>query len=462
MMNINLDGQFPPDIPHSDELHRYGDLYAGRTSGHRTDILNPDPELARSFTVHDKERKQVRSNIVADIASSIASLEIGEHVDVTTGNDTVDAALALTGLDNTLLAIAEEKSVFGGCFVRINYQPDYDEVPQLVVTAPTSVAPVFRGGTLVSATFWQTVKTSGTNVWRWVEHRDNQQRTIMNRLYKGNSVSWGEEQALDSIAETRGLDPDSTYPNNITQLVFYVPNLLPNRRHPDSQQGRSDIAGSESQIAALDTIYTSLVRDFRLGRARIVVPVDALKRDPNLGATFDQDREVYTTLDIDPTSDAGRPAILQGAIRSQEHLDTIRDLIGRVVSSAGFAPASFGLGDFGTAQSGTALRVREGKTISTIQAKRRYVTPEIIKMVRVFAQLLGETVDTVNVEWGAIHQEAGNDLAQMLNTLTAAGAMSTVQAVETLHPDWGNAQVEEEVLRIQGDAGQAVTTPTQF
>ena len=58
--------------------------------------------------------------------------------------------------------------------------------------------------------------------------------------------------------------------------------------------------------------------------------------------------------------------------------------MGRVVSSAGFAPCRSVRGDLGNAQSGTALRVREGKTISTIQAKRRYLLPAVLDMVKTF------------------------------------------------------------------------------
>ena len=103
----------------------------------------------------------------------------------------------------------------------------------------------------------------------------------------------------------------------------------------------SDFAGSESSRQDWTCCTRFLIRDFRLGRARIVVPVEALNRQGG-GATFEQDREVYTTLDIDPTSEGGKPVILQGAIRAQEHLSAIQDLMGRVVSSAGFAPVSFG------------------------------------------------------------------------------------------------------------------------
>lgn len=460
-LNFTVEGQYPPDIPHREEMERYGNLYAGRSSGRSFDILNPDPELAKVNTPYDKDRKTVRPNIVADLVSSIASLEIGEHVDIKTGDDTVDLLLQQSGFDNTLLSIAEEKSAFGGCYVRVVYEPELSPTPEFIVTPPTHVAPVFRGNRLVSASMWQTVKTNGSTVWRWVEHRDNQARTITNLLYKGTEKTWGEQKPLDTISETAGLKDAEQYPDGVERLVFYVPNLLPNRRHLTSAQGRSDFAGSESQLAGLDLLYTSLIRDFRLGRARIVVPVEALNRQGG-GATFEQDREVYTTLDIDPSSEGGKPTILQGAIRAQEHLSAIQDLMGRVVSSAGFAPVSFGLGDLGNAQSGTALRVREGKTISTIQAKRRYLLPAVLDMVKTFAALTGKPVDEVRVEWPAVRSESGLDLANMVNTLTAAGAMSTVQAVETLHPDWTSAQVAEEVSRIQGDAGQSVALPQNF
>ena len=460
-LNIDLKQNFPPEIPHLDEFKRLSDLYAGRTIGSSADVITPDPDLADAYSEHTRERRKVRSNITADIASSVAAFVVGDGITINSGSDTVDQVLELSGFDNSVLQIAETASVFGGAFVRVNYQPALSPVPEIVVSAPVSVAPLFVGSILVSATFWQTVKISGSKVWRWVEHRDNQTRTITNYLFEGGQSTWGARVALDSIMETSNLVEEAKYPGGLNRLVWYVPNLLPNRRHLNSPHGRSDFAGSESLIATTDLLYTSLVRDFRLGRTRLIVPVDALSTTTHHGKVFDHERELYTTLDIDPSSDGGKPQLIEGKIRSLEHLEALKEVTMRIISNAGMTPTSFGIGDFGVAMSGTALLVREGKTISTVNAKRRHLKPAILDLVATIAALYGVRLNplTIGIDFPPVRREAGRDLGQTLQLLTQAGLVSTETGVRWVHPDWTDEQVTAEVERIREQAPVPLDNP---
>lgn len=447
---------FPPVVPCRDEYTKFEDLYAGRTIGNPANILVPNPDLAEIVNANQKEIAKVRSNLTADIANSIASLVVGEGIEINTNNPNLDKVLEDTGFDNSVLTIAETTSVYGGAYVKANYTPSLTPVPTLTILPPTNAAPLFREGVLLSVSFWDTIRVDTNTVWRWVEHRDNQTRTLTNALYKGSASTWGDRVSLDSIPETMGLPDSQTYPVGVARLVWYVPNLLPNRLHPLSSQGRSDFSGSQSLLAAADLLYTSLIRDFRLGPARAYVPVGALTRTANSGAYFDTDREIFTELDIDPSTEAGKISLIQGNIRATEHITSVDNLIARIVSSAGMSPVSFGLGDLGSAQSGTALRVREGKTISTVNAKRRYMSPVLTDIIVALASLIGLSATDVSIEFPPVRTETGSELASMLQSLSLAGVISTEEAVSELHPHWTEQQVQDEVARIQGETGQSL------
>ena len=440
---------FPPVVPNREEFTKFEDLYAGRTIGSPNNILVPNPDLTEIVNQNQKEIAKVRSNLTADIANSIASLVVGDGVEVNTNNTDIDLILETTGFDNTVLTIAETASVYGGAYIKANYTPSLSPVPTFTVLPPTNTAPLFREGVLLSVSFWDTIRIDGNTIYRWVEHRDNVTRTLTNSLYKGSVSTWGDKVSLDAIPETNGLPESQKYPAGVARLVWYVPNLLPNRLHPTSSQGRSDFSGSQSLLASADLLYTSLIRDFRLGPARAYVPVGALTRTNNSGSYFETDREIFTELDIDPSSESGKITLLQGNIRSDEHISSIENLVARIVSAAGLSPVSFGIGDLGSAQSGTALRVREGKTISTINAKRRYMAPVLVDIVQCLASLVGKTVTDVSVDFPPVRTETGSELATMLRDLATSGIISTEEAVRQLHPHWTETQIQDEVAQIQ-------------
>ena len=142
-----------------------------------------------------------------------------------------------------------------------------------------------------------------------------------------------------------------------------------------SALGQSDMAGAETLFDAIDETYSSLMRDIRLARARLLIPETYLDFE-DLGsgpqAKFDNDQAIFVSLNADPlmAKDAGISAH-QFAIRNEEHITSISDMIERVVSHAGYSPQTFGLKIEG-AESGTALNIRERKTYTTRQKKWKY------------------------------------------------------------------------------------------
>src|SRR5690554_710725 len=63
---------------------------------------------------------------------------------------------------------------------------------------------------------------------------------------------------------------------------------------------------------------------------------------------------------------------VQFDIRADDHLKTCQALTEQIISLSGYSPQSFGMDIQGRAESGTALRIRERKSMLTKQKKSRY------------------------------------------------------------------------------------------
>jgi hypothetical protein len=205
----------------------------------------------------------------------------------------------------------------------------------------------------------------------------------------------------------------------------------------------------------LDEAATSWQRDIRLGQSRVIVPEEYLSVDPLTStATFDLNKEIFCPIQVDPAVDANgaKPFLFQPTIRHEEHKATINETIARIVSNAGYAMQTFGDGD-GTASSATAaaaLKVRERKSLMTKGRKERYwgTAVEYI-MQRMLAMDAQTSVPYCPVaEFGDSFAPDLVETATALELLERSNSASTDTKVAILHPEWDDAQKQEEVNKI--------------
>ncbi|HAM16520.1 MAG TPA: hypothetical protein DCP91_11830, partial [Eggerthellaceae bacterium] len=183
---------------------------------------------------------------------------------------------------------------------------------------------------------------------------------------------------------------------------------------------------------------------------------------------FDEDIETLVALDIN-TQDTGAAGITssQFAIRATEHQQTCIDIIRNIVTTAGYAPQTYGIDIDGNAQSGTALHIREKKSFNTRGKKQTYwqspLEAIMTSMVHLDAALFpgkgSDGDDTVKVRFA---DSMSNDLSTMssaLQMLNSAAAISTEMKIAMLHPDWTKKQIAEEVDRVKQENGLAMDSP---
>lgn len=421
-------------------------------------------------------RQRLHVPVAADIAATSADLLFGEELQVRIPeaheqNAGADAKAAedrlrlLTdkiGLTNTLLEGAEVCAAIGGVFLRPGWDQELADHPMLDVIHGDAAVGEWRGSYLLAATFWKEIARDGNAVWRHLERHEP--GLILNGLYVGSTTHLGTRVSLDRHPETKGLEEEIRLPAELGQrlLVRYVPNVRPNRKWRGLPIGRADYAQLEGLMDALDETYTSWMRDIRLGQARIIVAEDALqRRGRGEGAYFDADQEVFTPIAMEPSAKASGAPIeaVQFQIRTAEHLETALNLFERIVTSAGYSPQSFGLHIDGAAESGTALRVREGKTLKTRGRKARFWTPAIEDVLEIMLaidrHILGNREAEVfrpSVDVADVIVNNPIEVAQSVGLFRSAQAMSIETAVRMAQPDLDEAGRQAEVARIQDES----------
>lgn len=464
---------------YSGDPNQIADVYASL-------VRTPTPK-GRFWARELREEKRVALHVpvAGDIAETSADLLFSETPDIripeahgeSAPADAIEAQERLWeiiekgGVHNRLLESAESTAALGGVFIGPVWDTESADVPLLRVVQADAALPEFRWGMLVAVTLWRVVEDDGDTVWRHLERHEP--GVILHGLYRGDSTQLGRRVQLQSHSATADLDDVVTLPAAMadTLAIRYVPNVRPNRQFRSDPLGgylgRSDYAGSEALMDALDEVYTSWQRDVRLSKARVAVPEDWLDFGPDGKPKFPEDQEIFVAMGgID--ADGGRGAdFFQPAIRHVEHAQTCLNYIERIVSAAGYSPQSFGLSIDGRAESGTALRIRERKSLITQHKKKRYFEPaieDVLWMMLVIDREIFRSGVTVYRPAVSIDDSIVPDireLAESVDMINRAQAASIETRVRVLHPDWGEEEVQAEVERIQTETGRFVEDPWQ-
>jgi hypothetical protein len=441
--------------------------------GEPPDLLVPDVGLARALERRSQGQTADGSGVsIADWPQD-SGLTTAETV---AAQDRLDTLAETLGLANRLLEAAEVCAAIGGVYLRPVWDKSAADHPLLTVVDADHGIPDFRYGQLHAVTFVEeVVRETGDVVWRHLERHEP--GVILHGLYVGSGSTLGRQVPLTDHPATQGLMPEIPVPVEVTGgqpgiMPRFVPNVLPNRRNRRYPIGRSDYAGAEPLLDALDETWTSWMRDLRLGQARLVVPDEFLQpvgaRPGQTGAArgFDVDGELMTGLnmaDLEKIADPIRE--VQFDIRVEQHERTAVNLTERIISTAGYSPQTFGLHIEGRAESGTALRIREGKSWRTQGRKQRYFAPNLSDTLQTILALdrvmFGRPTPIVRpmIGW----QELADDpvgTASWINQLSQARAASIETRVRLAQPQLDDDQIAQEVERIKAEDGLGLPDPT--
>lgn len=425
-----------------------------------------------------KGKAKIHVPLAADIASVSADMLFCERPrftifddkkekDETGKQNRLDEILRKNSIYNKLHEAAELAAAGGDVFLKINYDQDARDYPVIDVVSTANALPEWRLGELVAVHFFTLIKQEkdGSKVWRLYERYERGK--ILSGVYCGDSSTLGTEDA--SLLEELGLEEELALPVDMMAAV-QVFNMKPSRVCCGVDTGRSDFEGQRDQMDALDETMSSWLRDIRLAKARLIVPAEYLRRradsmfagEDKFTWEFDEDVETLVALDIANDKQMSiTPS--QFEIRADQHAKTAETLIRNIISMAGYSPQSFGLDIEGSAQSGTALHIREKKSYTTRGKKANYWDAPLEHILTVMLQLdraIYHTpdihdVDRVQVTFPDVLTSDIATVASAVNLLHTAQAASTETLVKMQHPEWSAKQIQEEVDRCMQEYGIA-------
>lgn len=464
---------------------RYYDIHSAMYSGDPAKLAITGRR--HTFWKRDNCNCRIHIPIAADIAATSSNLLFGIPVQLTVNSDgdgegdspaqkRLDYIVRRNSLQQRFTEAAETAAILGDTYAKLRWHSDAD-APILEFAQPDSAWPEYRFGELACVHFFTPrVIDYQTGVYTRI-YELYERGTIRMEIYRGTEGELGSKLP-DSELEAYGFEPEITTPIDAL-LCEHIANVRPNRLFRDSMHGRSDLDDLRDLTDALDETYSSWIRDIRLAKSRLIVPADYLRRKPQAMVEglersgsweFDTDVETYVAMDIDPEAAHGTGITpSQFAIRATEHAQTCAQLIEEIVTRAGYSPQSFGIDINGTAQSGTALTIRERKTAATRDKKRGYwrapLERILTSMVRLDAALYpgagSVKDDTVSVEFPKGAETDLNSIAQAVNLLHNAQAASLETKISMLHPDWSPETQTEEADRVRAQYATNLEAPIE-
>lgn len=380
----------------------------------------------------------------------------------------LDALVEMTGLEGVLLAAAETASALGSVALRLGWNPDVAPHPTIARADADTYSADYSWGVQTSTLFWRVVQADKTSVWRHLELHEG--GTIYHALYMGTGVSLGKVVPLTDVPATASLKVNefgATYSRAGLTTAVSIPNMLPDPLDRLSNMGASDFTPAcIGLFSSVDQAATSLMRDVDDGQSRLLI-ADYMVKNAGFGkgATFNTQQRMYVPLKRDP-GDSGESPIdqVQFDIRVEEHMRIVDDFSRRAIEAAGFTPdADQGEGGDMTA---TEYRGRNKRTLSTRDKKIIYWRTALERLLTSLLVVDREEFGTpitpmpVRVVFPDAVQEDPKTLAETAAAQKNADASSRYTRIKTMHPDWDEPQIKEEMARIEEETPDAIDPDT--
>jgi A118 family predicted phage portal protein len=422
-----------------------------------------------------ERRSKLHVPVAGDIAATSADLLFSEPPTTAVDDERTQKRLdelVDDGMHAKLLEAAEIGAALGGVYLRVCWDTDNADRPWISAVHADAAVPDWQwwDEKLAAVTFWRVISQDGQKVVRWLERHEP--GAILHGVYEGSPTTLGKPRNLADYEQTRDLQPEvQTGIDKLTAV--YIPNMRPNRLWRNvpaaAYCGRSDLFGVEPLMDALDEVYSSWMRDLRLGKGRVIVPDVYLQSlGSGKGARWDPEREVYASLNMMVRPDSPpQITVQQFAIRVQEHRDSATEFATKIVEMAGYSAQTFGLaGD--VAITATEVEARERKSLITRKKKINYWRPglaDILETLLLIDQAVFRTPLTPakpDLEFADVAGEDPQALAQTAQLLRAAEAASTDTLVRMVHPDWDDTAIDEEIQKIKDEGAAKIAPPDQM
>ena len=225
---------------------------------------------------------------------------------------------------------------------------------------------------------------------------DGKTYVVENELYRSEIKevmnAEGEKEPQDILGYRYPLQSIYPFLNDRTPLEYvedslfaYYRTAIANNIDDNSPLGVSIYANALATLHALDVCYDSFMREFTLGKKRIIVPASAVRTvvDPTSGTYcryFDANDEVYEAL---ATDDIDQLKIHDNSVelRIDEHISAINAFLSVLCLQIGFSAGTFTFDQHQGLKTATEVISENSKTYKTIKSHQTQIKSAIERLV---------------------------------------------------------------------------------
>lgn len=368
------------------------------------------------FTINKgtQTRKRKSLNMAKVSAEELSKLIFTEKVEININDKTFSDNISETLDNNRFYKEFQQKLevmfALGGIVPKVFPKKQYDGTYKLLITyvTPDCFIPLsHENGDITEAAFLNVTKKNDKiyclfEVHRWKEYANENKGTSFRKYVVNNVLFEGDKNSQD----IKQVPLNTLYPElkevteieNLTESLFryFKPNIA-NNKEINSPMGISIFANSIDTLHLIDIAFDSFMREFRLGRRRILVPAESVRTVLNqktgeLERYFDADDEVYQAF---RSSDPDKAKIQDNTVelRVDEHINAINALLDLYAMQVGFSAGTFTFDGKGGIKTATEVISEQSKTFRTKQSHENLIEENLIK----FIKTLGEVAKLYNL-----------------------------------------------------------------
>lgn len=215
---------------------------------------------------------------------------------------------------------------------------------------------------------------------------------ITNELYRSEMYKIGSDEPQDILGVRVPLatiypllDEETTVQGIEASLFSYFRTPTANNIDDNSPLGVSIYANAMETLHALDICFDSFVREFRLGKKRIIVPARMVKTvvDPQTGALrryFDAMDETYEALSTDDP-DSLKIQDNSVELRVEEHVEAMNAFLNIFCLQVGLSAGTFSFDAKGGLKTATEVVSENSKTYKTVRNFQNMIRPAVVRLI---------------------------------------------------------------------------------
>lgn len=385
---------------------------------HRIDA----PTIENPYGKRDLERMDAAKAACAELAGLIWSEQCEVHVSQGTGeaqplDDFVHDVLAKNAFWTKMQEHIEQALALGGGAIKAWYEerrdsagnpiPGSGEIKLGFCMADQFVPTAWDNAKVTEGVFISRQAKDGYYYTRLEWHKwDGLTYWITNELYRSEK----REEGTRTEDSPQAAEPQDIlgfrYPLNTIypllseatpmeglsgSLFAYYRTAQANNLDDNSPLGTSIYANAMSTLKALDICYDSFIREFVLGKKRIIVPAQCINTvvDPETGIMrryFDATSEVYEALSTD-NPDALKISDNTVELRVEEHVAAINAFLSILCLQLGFSAGTFTFDRAQGLKTATEVISENSKTYKTIKGHQMQIKMAIDQIVNAIIQV---------------------------------------------------------------------------